>query len=75
MLKLSGVRKDISARILFENVSFTLAPGQKVGLIGPNGSGKSTLLKIAKGIIEPDSTPICATVSQQFSNPGTVQQI
>jgi ATP-binding cassette subfamily F protein uup len=42
------------ARPLFDNISFTLADGDRVGLIGPNGAGKSTLLKILAGELGPD---------------------
>ncbi len=38
---------------VLKNASFTLAPGDRVGLVGPNGEGKTTLLKIAAGLIEP----------------------
>ena len=35
------------------DVSFTVAPGETLGLIGPNGSGKSTILKLISRILEP----------------------
>jgi lipopolysaccharide transport system ATP-binding protein len=37
------------------NVSFTVDPGEILGIVGPNGSGKSTLLQIATGILQPTS--------------------
>ncbi|OGP72667.1 MAG: hypothetical protein A2Y80_03120 [Deltaproteobacteria bacterium RBG_13_58_19] len=41
-----------------DKVSFTLAQGERLGLIGRNGSGKSTLLKMLNGILLPDSGSI-----------------
>ena len=43
---------------LFQNVSFTVSEGNRIGLIGPNGSGKSTLLEILYGRVKPDSGDI-----------------
>jgi ATPase subunit of ABC transporter with duplicated ATPase domains len=40
---------------LLQDVSFTVSPGQKIGLTGYNGSGKSTLLKLLTGELEPDA--------------------
>ena len=50
-----GISKAFGASPLFENVSFTVSEGDRIGLIGPNGSGKSTLLRILAGTVDPDS--------------------
>ena len=48
-------RRDNSKEKLWaiQDVSFTVAPGEALGLIGPNGSGKSTVLKLISRILEP----------------------
>ena len=43
---------------LFEDITFKLDNGDRVGLIGKNGAGKSTMLKILSNEIEPDSGQI-----------------
>jgi len=45
----SSISKSFGARLLFENISFGLSEGDRLGLIGPNGSGKSTLMEILAG--------------------------
>ena len=49
------ISKSFGANPLFQNVSFTVSEGDRIGLIGPNGSGKSTLLRILAGDVRPDS--------------------
>lgn len=44
--------------LLFENISFTIHEGDRIGLVGPNGSGKSTLMKILMDLETPDSGEI-----------------
>jgi ATP-binding cassette subfamily F protein 3 len=43
---------------LFEEVTFRLGSGDRVGLVGKNGAGKSTMLKILAGDFKPDSGSI-----------------
>jgi ATP-binding cassette subfamily F protein 3 len=54
---------------LFEPLSFTLAPGDHVGLIGPNGAGKSTLLALMAG----DLLPTAGTM-QRFGRVASLPQ-
>ena len=48
-LDVQNLTKSFGAQVLFENISFSVAEGQKVGLIARNGTGKSTLLSILSG--------------------------
>lgn len=48
-LDVQNLTKSFGAQVLFENISFCVAEGQKVGLIARNGTGKSTLLSILSG--------------------------
>lgn len=55
LLTVEDMSKSYTERMLFDQVSFGINEGEKIGLIGINGTGKSTLLKIIAGLEEPDS--------------------
>ena len=48
-LDVQDLTKSFGAQVLFEHISFSIAEGQKVGLIAQNGTGKSTLLSVITG--------------------------
>ena len=54
MINIDSVWKEFPDKTLFENISFKLSEGMRVGLVGPNGAGKSTLLKMILGLETPD---------------------
>ncbi|GHO54275.1 ABC-F family ATP-binding cassette domain-containing protein [Ktedonobacter robiniae] len=58
MLQVNHLQLSYGARLILNDVSFTVAPGEKAGLIGVNGAGKSSLLKIVAGQQEADSGTI-----------------
>ncbi|MER7491253.1 TlrC/CarA/OleB/SrmB family ABC-F type ribosomal protection protein [Streptomyces pharetrae] len=60
-LTLHHVTKRYPGRTVLDQVSFTLKPGEKAGLIGDNGSGKSTLLRLIAGQERPDSGEVTVT--------------
>ena len=54
LLSVENVSKELGGRTLFRDLSFTLTPGMRLGLLGLNGTGKTTLLRILSGEIAPD---------------------
>ncbi len=54
-LQVEGLSKAFGADVLFEDLTFGVAEGEKIGLIAKNGTGKSTLLDILAGISSQDS--------------------
>ena len=54
MLTVSGISKSFGGRTLFEDVTFQLNHGDRIGLVGPNGAGKTTLFSLILQEEEPD---------------------
>lgn len=49
MITATNLRKQFGDQVLFENASFSLGPGERLGLVGRNGTGKSTLFMMITG--------------------------
>ncbi|MFL0354331.1 ABC-F family ATP-binding cassette domain-containing protein [Xanthomarina sp. GH4-25] len=60
MLNIHNLSISFQGEYLFEDITFKLSPGDRIGLIGKNGAGKSTMLKILAKELEPDSGQIAA---------------
>lgn len=58
ILNIEHISKIYGDKIIFEDASFGIHEGDKIGIIGINGTGKTTLLRMAAGIEEPDSGQI-----------------
>ncbi len=52
--KIKNVSLSIDRRLIVNNVSITINPGEVVGLMGPNGAGKTTTFNLAVGNLKPD---------------------
>ncbi|MFE5508803.1 ribosomal protection-like ABC-F family protein [Amycolatopsis japonica] len=77
-LVLSGVTKRFDDHVVLDQISFTVKPGEKAGVIGDNGSGKSTLLRLIAGRDRADNGTVTVTapggvgyLPQTLDLPGT----
>src|SRR5438128_761513 len=53
-----GVSKSYGSQTLLADVTLTIEPGERIGLLGANGTGKSTLLRVLSGLEAPDGGTI-----------------
>lgn len=60
-LKISGLSKSFGIKTVFENVSFDVRSGERIGLVGANGAGKTTLLRCIIGTEEYDKGSVKAS--------------
>ena len=54
MLQINNLTKYYGPQAILEDASFTVSPGDRIGLVGPNGCGKSTLLRLIAGVERAD---------------------
>ena len=55
LLAVQGISKRYGGLKAVENVSFSVAAGEIVGIIGPNGAGKTTLFNLLNGVVDPSA--------------------
>jgi ATP-binding cassette subfamily F protein uup len=72
ILNAQNISKRFGAKPLFQDISFAVQEGDRVGLIGPNGAGKSTLLAMLAGEQEPDTGEV---TFRKRAHVGYVRQI
>jgi ABC transport system ATP-binding/permease protein len=84
IINAQGISKAFGSTVLFQDISFTVSEGDRIGLIGPNGSGKSTLLRILAGNEDLDSGEIavrkrvrlaCVLQDSKFAPGDTVRSV
>jgi ATPase subunit of ABC transporter with duplicated ATPase domains len=61
MIKINNLRFEYSHTPVLSGISFTIGPGDRIGLVGSNGAGKSTLLKLIEGKLVPTDGQIDRT--------------
>lgn len=55
MIQVNNLEKSYGRQLIFDDISFTINPGERVGLVGRNGHGKTTLFRMILGEEHPDS--------------------
>jgi len=69
MLEARGLTKYYGALVGIRDLSFTVRPGEVLGLLGPNGSGKSTTVKILTGLMHPTAGAVTLEGIDVFVDP------
>jgi branched-chain amino acid transport system ATP-binding protein len=80
LLEVQNVSRTFGATRAVDNVSFSVQPGELLGLIGPNGAGKSTLFNLIAGVMPPsdgqiilDGTKVTGRKSHEMARAGVAR--
>ena len=58
IINIEHIHKIFGEKIIFQDASFGIQEGDKIGIVGINGTGKTSLLRMVAGLDEPDSGQI-----------------
>jgi ATP-binding cassette subfamily F protein 3 len=75
VLQVSHLRLSYPPRTVLDDVSFTVAPGEKAGLIGSNGAGKSSLLKVIAGLQPADGGSVIRPRTYGYLSQDLAQEL
>ncbi|MET7761268.1 ribosomal protection-like ABC-F family protein [Streptomyces sp. NPDC005393] len=74
-ISLRGVTLSRGDRLLLDDVSFSVRPGERVGIVGENGAGKSTLLRLLAGAEPPDDGSVVAVADGGLGHLGQTPEL
>lgn len=74
MLEVSGLRRKYGDFLAVDGVTFSIGPGEIVGLLGHNGAGKTTIMKMLSGFLEPDEGRVRINGVDISADPKEVQK-
>ena len=66
MISLENIRIAFPEKVLFENLSWRIPKGSRIGLVGNNGTGKTTLFRVIMALVLPDKGNITLPKNQQI---------
>lgn len=70
LLEVSGIRKRFGGFIALNDVSLSVQPGERIGVLGPNGSGKSTLVNCITGLLRVDAGDVLLSGTSMRGKPA-----
>ena len=71
-LQVEGLTKSFGDLVLFRDISFGIAEGERIGLIAKNGSGKTTLLNILTGDVYKRQGQASGSMDEQLPQTGSI---
>ncbi|WP_317933097.1 ABC transporter ATP-binding protein [Halioxenophilus sp. WMMB6] len=74
MLEVNRLSRNYGAQRAVDEVTFTVAKGEIVGLLGHNGAGKTTIMKMITGFLEPDTGYVQVDGIDVATDPKKIQQ-